>query len=134
MAANRWFAHCAVQLHSFGILPSESLRDKMSSVVPILRRGKRTWSGSHSMMIDRFPPSRGIWTEFKGDRGTMSKPIAGPHLVYGFLTTSPNAIVEPIHPKAMPMILTTRRGARHLAARAVGRGERCCSRRCRMLR
>jgi putative SOS response-associated peptidase YedK len=25
----------------------------------------------------------------------------------GFLTTSPNAIVEPIHPKAVPVILTT---------------------------
>jgi putative SOS response-associated peptidase YedK len=49
----------------------------------------------------------GIWTEFKGDRGTKSKPIPGPHLVYGFLTTSPNAVVEPIHPKAMPVILTT---------------------------
>jgi putative SOS response-associated peptidase YedK len=36
-----------------------------------------------------------------------SKPIPGPHLVYGFLTTAPNAIVEPIHPKAMPVILTT---------------------------
>jgi hypothetical protein len=46
-------------------------------------------------------------TEFKGDRGTKSKPIPGPHLVYGFLTTSPNAVVEPIHPKAMPVILTT---------------------------
>jgi putative SOS response-associated peptidase YedK len=49
----------------------------------------------------------GIWTEFKGDRGTKSKPVAGPHLVYGSLTTAPNAIVEPIHPKAMPVILTT---------------------------
>ena len=49
----------------------------------------------------------GIWTEFKGDRGTKSKPIPGPHLVYGFLTTAPNAIVEPIHPKAMPVIVTT---------------------------
>jgi hypothetical protein len=29
----------------------------------------------------------GIWTEFTGDRGTRSKPISGPHLVYGFLTT-----------------------------------------------
>jgi putative SOS response-associated peptidase YedK len=28
-------------------------------------------------------------------------------LVYGFLTTAPNAIVERIHPKAMPVILTT---------------------------
>jgi putative SOS response-associated peptidase YedK len=49
----------------------------------------------------------GIWTEFRGDRGTKSKPIPGPHLVYGFLATSPNAVVEPIHPKAMPVILTT---------------------------
>jgi putative SOS response-associated peptidase YedK len=49
----------------------------------------------------------GIWTEFRDDRGTKSKPIPGPHLVYGFLTTAPNAIVEPIHPKAMPVILTT---------------------------
>jgi putative SOS response-associated peptidase YedK len=49
----------------------------------------------------------GIWTTFNGDRGTKSKPIPGPHQVYGFLTTEPNAVVEPIHPKAMPVILTT---------------------------
>jgi putative SOS response-associated peptidase YedK len=48
----------------------------------------------------------GIWAEFNGERGTKSKPIPGPHLVYG-LTTSPNAIVAPIHAKAMPAILTT---------------------------
>jgi putative SOS response-associated peptidase YedK len=49
----------------------------------------------------------GMSTEFKGERGTKSKPIPRPHLVYGFLTTSPNAIVEPIHPKAIPVILIT---------------------------
>ncbi|WP_315720145.1 MULTISPECIES: SOS response-associated peptidase [unclassified Bradyrhizobium] len=49
----------------------------------------------------------GIWTEFRGDRGTKSKPVPGPHLIYGFLTTEPNAVVAPIHPKAMPVILTT---------------------------
>ncbi len=49
----------------------------------------------------------GIWTESRGDRGSKSKPIPSPHLVYGFLTTAPNAVVEPIHPKAMPVILTT---------------------------
>lgn len=38
---------------------------------------------------------------------TTSKPIPGPHQVYDFLTTAPNAVVEPIHPKAMPVILTT---------------------------
>ena len=49
----------------------------------------------------------GIWTQFRGDRGPKSKPVPGPHLVFGFLTTEPNAIVAPIHPKAMPVILTT---------------------------
>jgi putative SOS response-associated peptidase YedK len=47
----------------------------------------------------------GIWTTFNGGRG--KSPIPGPHQVYGFLTTAPNAVVEPIHPKAMPVILTT---------------------------
>jgi hypothetical protein len=61
----------------------------------------------------------GIWTEFKGDRGTKSKPIPGPHNVYGFLTTSPNSIVEPIHPKDPDH----GRGARRLDARAMGRGK-----------
>jgi putative SOS response-associated peptidase YedK len=53
----------------------------------------------------------GIWTEFRGDRGTKSKPIPGPHLVYGFLTTGPNAVVEPIHPKAMISLDGTRGSA-----------------------
>src|SRR6516164_158856 len=30
-----------------------------------------------------------------------------PHLVYGFLTTEANAVVKPIHLKAMPVILIT---------------------------
>jgi putative SOS response-associated peptidase YedK len=47
----------------------------------------------------------GIWTIFNGDRGTKSKPIPGPHLVYGFLTAAANAVVAPIHPKSMPVIL-----------------------------
>jgi putative SOS response-associated peptidase YedK len=42
----------------------------------------------------RLTTFAGIWTEFKGDRGLKSKPIPGPHLVSGFLTTSPNAVVE----------------------------------------
>jgi putative SOS response-associated peptidase YedK len=38
---------------------------------------------------------------------TEYAPEPGPHLVYGFLTTEPNAVVAPIHPKAMPVILTS---------------------------
>ena len=67
----------------------------------------------------------GIWTEYRGDRGTKSKPIPGPHNVYGFLTTAPNAIVEPIHPKAMPVILTTS---------AVGRSQGLAAAICRTTR
>lgn len=49
----------------------------------------------------------GIWREWEGDRGTKAKPNVGKHLLYSFLTTSPNGIVEPIHNKAMPVMLTT---------------------------
>ena len=38
-------------------------------------------------------------------RGAIA--ISSQHHVYGVLTTAPNAVVEPIHPKAMPVILTT---------------------------
>jgi putative SOS response-associated peptidase YedK len=45
--------------------------------------------------------------ELKGDRRTKSKPVSRLHQVYGFLTMPPNAVVWPIHPEAMPVILTT---------------------------
>lgn len=32
--------------------------------------------------------------------------MTGEHKLFSFLTTEPNAIVGPIHPKAMPVILT----------------------------
>jgi putative SOS response-associated peptidase YedK len=38
---------------------------------------------------------------------SISTTARGPHRVYAFLTTSPNAVVEPIHSKAMPVILMT---------------------------
>jgi putative SOS response-associated peptidase YedK len=40
-------------------------------------------------------------------RGPKSAPIEGEYELFGFLTTTANAIVAPIHPKAMPVILTT---------------------------
>lgn len=47
----------------------------------------------------------GIWTPWTGARGTKANPIEGDHLLYGFLTTEPNAVVAPIHSKAMPVIV-----------------------------
>jgi hypothetical protein len=67
----------------------------------------------------------GIWTTFSGTRGTKSKPIPGPHQVYGFLTTAANEIVAPIHPKAMPVILTTDEERPSGCARHGMRRRRC---------
>jgi putative SOS response-associated peptidase YedK len=47
----------------------------------------------------------GLWCEWRGVRGTKKAPEEGVHRVYGFLTTEPNAIVKPVHEKAMPVIL-----------------------------
>lgn len=43
----------------------------------------------------------------KRRRGTKANPVEGDHLLYGFLTTDANAIVGAIHPKAMPVLITT---------------------------
>jgi putative SOS response-associated peptidase YedK len=49
----------------------------------------------------------GLWTSWRGVRRPKSAPVQGMHELFGFLTTEANAIVAPIHPKAMPVILTS---------------------------
>jgi putative SOS response-associated peptidase YedK len=49
----------------------------------------------------------GVWTTWHGKRGTKANPIEGEHQLFGFLTTDANAEVSAVHPKAMPVILTT---------------------------
>lgn len=46
----------------------------------------------------------GLWTRWHGVRKVKDGP--GEFELFGFLTTDPNAVVAPIHPKAMPVILT----------------------------
>ena len=70
------------------------------------QRPKKGRGGSRSIRTG-LCRLRGHLDRIKGDRGTESKPNPGPQLVYGFLTTAPNAVVEPIHSKAMPVTLTT---------------------------
>ena len=48
----------------------------------------------------------GIWRDWAGTRGPKSKPVAGPHRIFSFLTCAPNGVVAPIHPKAMPVVLS----------------------------
>ena len=47
----------------------------------------------------------GIWTDWHGVRRKADGPMD--HTLFGFLTTEPNAVVKPIHPKAMPVVLRT---------------------------
>jgi putative SOS response-associated peptidase YedK len=48
----------------------------------------------------------GVWGRWRGTRGPKSAPVEGEHELFAFLTAEANAIVAPIHPKAMPVILT----------------------------
>jgi putative SOS response-associated peptidase YedK len=48
-----------------------------------------------------------LWCDWHGIRGTKKEPVEGQHRLYAFLTTEANGVVEPIHSKAMPAILTT---------------------------
>lgn len=47
----------------------------------------------------------GLWRPWTGRRGTKTNPVEGDHELFGFLTTEPNAVVKPIHRKAMPVIV-----------------------------
>ena len=47
----------------------------------------------------------GIWTNWTSTRKLKEGEVNAD--LYGFLTCEPNAVVGPIHPKAMPVILTT---------------------------
>jgi putative SOS response-associated peptidase YedK len=47
----------------------------------------------------------GIWTRWTSVRKVKEGETKND--LFAFLTTEPNAVVAPIHPKAMPLILTT---------------------------
>lgn len=52
----------------------------------------------------------GIWRPWTGVRGTKAENpdrIEEEHRLFSFLTTEANGVVGPVHPKAMPVLLTT---------------------------
>ena len=93
----------------------------------------RGWLGSRNRCVvpatsfceyaDTKPPKTPIWfalgtdrplfafaglrTRWRGVRGPKSAPVEGRARALGILTTAANALVAPIHPKAMPATLTT---------------------------
>lgn len=87
------------------LVPANSFSEYAPVPDPVTKRKDVVW---FALNDDRpLFTFAGLWTTFNGDRGTKSNPVPGPHRVYGFLTTEPNGVVAPIHPKAMPVILTT---------------------------
>jgi hypothetical protein len=55
--------------------------------------------------VMRLPFRRSFLSQAR--KSPKSAPVEGEHELFGFLTTEANAIVAPIHPKAMPVIVTT---------------------------
>ena len=62
----------------------------------------RRWLGVESRPLAFFA---GIWTRWKSVRKVKEGETEND--LFAFLTTGPNAVVAPVHPKAMPVILTT---------------------------
>jgi putative SOS response-associated peptidase YedK len=75
---------------------------------PLNAKGKRPRRARWFAINDSEPLAffAGIWTPWRGERGSAKNPRRGEHELFGFLTCEPNVIVKPIHPKAMPVILT----------------------------
>ncbi|MGJ8570234.1 MAG: SOS response-associated peptidase [Hoeflea sp.] len=70
------------------------------------REGERTPNAWFAVNEDRpLFFFAGIWTRWTSVRKLKEGEIEAD--LYAFLTTAPNAIVEPVHHKAMPVILTT---------------------------
>lgn len=109
----RWLgpnSRCLVPFTSFSeyndVANPRSLKDENGAPHPMAGKKDVVW-----FALDRDRPLAafaGIWTPWTGTRGTKKDPIEGNHTVYGFLTTEPNAVVSPVHAKAMPVILTTK--------------------------
>ncbi len=50
----------------------------------------------------------GIWRPRTGVRGPKrDEPVPEEHRLFSFLTTDANGVVGPVHPKAIPVLLTT---------------------------
>lgn len=87
------------------LVPFTSFSEYAPEPNPVTKRKDVVWFAlSEERPLAFFA---GIWTRWDGVRGTKANPVPGPHDLYGFLTCEPNAVVKPIHPKAMPVILTT---------------------------
>ena len=79
-------------------------------------------TGSRLAKTGRCSPSQACGGPGRARAAPRRTRSRGAHELFAFLTCESNAVVAPIHPKAMPVILTHARGMRHLAHGADHRG------------
>nr|WP_283258525.1 SOS response-associated peptidase family protein [Pseudomonas sp. GX19020] len=88
------------------LVPAAAFSEYGQTPDPVTKRKPLHW-----FALDESQPLfffAGIWTPWQGTRGSMKTPRAGNHELFAFLTCAPNAEVGTVHPKAMPVILTTK--------------------------
>jgi putative SOS response-associated peptidase YedK len=87
------------------LVPATAFSEYGAKPDPATKRKPLYWFG-----LDETRPLfffAGIWTPWTGTRGSMKTPRPGEHQLFAFLTCEPNGVVGKVHPKAMPVILTT---------------------------
>jgi putative SOS response-associated peptidase YedK len=87
------------------LVPATAFSEYAQKPDPVTRRKPLHWFATDETQPLFF--FAGIWTPWRGVRGSMKTPRPGEHQLFAFLTCAPNAVVGKVHPKAMPVILTT---------------------------
>lgn len=87
------------------VVPATAFSEYGQTPDPVTKRKPLYW-----FALDQTQPLfffAGIWTRWEGTRGSNRTPRFGEHELFAFLTTEANDVVKSIHPKAMPVILTS---------------------------
>jgi hypothetical protein len=82
------------------LVPANSFAEYVPEPDPATKKNDVVW-----FALDERRPLfcfAGIWTEFKGDRGTKSKPIAGPRLSTDFSRRHPTPLSNRSIPRRCP--------------------------------
>src|SRR5262249_56149400 len=79
------------------LVPANSFAEYTPDINPVTKKKDVVW-----FALDDGRPLfsfAGIWTVFKGDRGTRCRPSPGPHQGDGDLTTAATPNAEPLRPE-----------------------------------
>lgn len=88
------------------VVPATAFSEYGQTPDPVTKRKPLYWFALNPSQPLFF--FAGIWTRWEGVRGSNRTPRLGTHDLFAFLTTDANDVVKPVHPRAMPVILTSR--------------------------